>query len=124
MRGGLIGDLLRRVAGGLLVEHRVVILLGGIHRMFHRERGPVCARIRYLARFRSQSLDAFAREEAVAWILKVRAYYNFAPLTTYLAVNYLDRFLYSRCLPSHDEFRRGLGLHQRMEEKSVGGYLG
>ncbi|KAG2702129.1 hypothetical protein I3760_06G076000 [Carya illinoinensis] len=53
----------------------------------------------YLARFRSQSLDASAREESVAWILKVQAYYNFQPLTTYLSVNYLDRFLYSRRSP-------------------------
>ncbi|KAF5449802.1 hypothetical protein F2P56_030214 [Juglans regia] len=53
----------------------------------------------YLARFRSQSLDASAREESVAWILKVQAYYGFQPLTAYLSVNYLDRFLYSRRLP-------------------------
>ncbi|KAE8698893.1 Cyclin-D1-1 [Hibiscus syriacus] len=53
----------------------------------------------YLARFQSQSLDASAREEAVAWILKVQAFYNFGPLTAYLSVNYLDRFWYSRRLP-------------------------
>ncbi|KAK8987629.1 hypothetical protein V6N11_027374 [Hibiscus sabdariffa] len=58
----------------------------------------------YLARFQSQSLDASAREEAVAWILKafeneVQAFYNLQPLTAYLSVNYLDRFLYSRRLP-------------------------
>ncbi|XP_022776049.1 cyclin-D1-1-like [Durio zibethinus] len=53
----------------------------------------------YLARFQSQSLDASAREESVAWILKVQAYYNFQPLTAYLSVNYMDRFLYSRRLP-------------------------
>ena len=53
----------------------------------------------YLARFRSHSLDASAREESVAWILKVQAYHGFQPLTAYLSVNYLDRFLYSRRLP-------------------------
>ncbi|XP_021908776.1 cyclin-D1-1 [Carica papaya] len=53
----------------------------------------------YLSRFQSQSLDASAREESVAWILKVQAYYNFQPLTAYLSVNYMDRFLYSRPLP-------------------------
>ncbi|KAK8655408.1 hypothetical protein V6N13_107986 [Hibiscus sabdariffa] len=53
----------------------------------------------YLARFQCQSLDASAREESVAWILKVQAYYNLQPLTAYLSVNYLDRFLYSRRLP-------------------------
>ncbi|KDP21306.1 hypothetical protein JCGZ_21777 [Jatropha curcas] len=53
----------------------------------------------YLSRFQSRSLDASAREESVAWILKVQAYYSFQPLTAYLSVNYLDRFLYSRPLP-------------------------
>ncbi|KAK9276787.1 hypothetical protein L1049_006323 [Liquidambar formosana] len=53
----------------------------------------------YLARFQSQSLDASAREDSVAWILKVQSYYGFQPLTAYLSVNYLDRFLYSRRLP-------------------------
>ncbi|XP_020236527.1 cyclin-D1-1 [Cajanus cajan] len=53
----------------------------------------------YLSRFQSRSLDANAREESVAWILKVHAYYGFQPLTAYLAVNYMDRFLDSRRLP-------------------------
>ncbi|KAL5178877.1 Cyclin-D1-1 [Glycine soja] len=53
----------------------------------------------YLNRFQSRSLDASAREESVAWILKVQAYYAFQPVTAYLSVNYLDRFLNSRPLP-------------------------
>ncbi|CAN7040433.1 unnamed protein product [Brassica rapa subsp. trilocularis] len=55
----------------------------------------------YLSRFHSQSLDASAREDSVSWILKasVQAYYKFQPLTAYLAVNYMDRFLYARRLP-------------------------
>ncbi|KAK7348685.1 hypothetical protein VNO80_23299 [Phaseolus coccineus] len=53
----------------------------------------------YLSRFQSRSLDADAREESVAWILKVHAYYGFQPLTAYLAVNYMDRFMDSRQLP-------------------------
>ncbi|KAK7307200.1 hypothetical protein VNO77_40038 [Canavalia gladiata] len=53
----------------------------------------------YLSRFQSRSLDASAREESVAWILKVQAYYAFQPLTAYLSVNYMDRFLNSRPLP-------------------------
>ncbi|XP_059648974.1 cyclin-D1-1-like [Cornus florida] len=53
----------------------------------------------YIERFLSQSLDASAREDCVAWILKVQAYYGFQPLTAYLSVNYLDRFLYSHRLP-------------------------
>ncbi|KAK7309515.1 hypothetical protein RJT34_06311 [Clitoria ternatea] len=53
----------------------------------------------YLSRFQSHSLDASARGESVAWILKVQAYYAFQPLTAYLSVNYMDRFLNSRPLP-------------------------
>ncbi|CAN7053832.1 unnamed protein product [Brassica rapa subsp. trilocularis] len=55
----------------------------------------------YLSRFHSQSLDASAREESTVlfvW-LQVQAYYSFQPLTAYLAVNYMDRFLYARRLP-------------------------
>ncbi|KAJ1389905.1 Cyclin-like [Sesbania bispinosa] len=53
----------------------------------------------YFSRFQSRSLDASARQESVAWILKVQAYYAFQPLTVYLSVNYMDRFLNSRQLP-------------------------
>ncbi|XP_042402476.1 cyclin-D2-1-like isoform X1 [Zingiber officinale] len=60
---------------------------------------PVCG---YPDRFRSNSLDSSARQEAVAWILKVHAYYHFRPLTAYLAVNYMDRFLSSHRLPQNE----------------------
>ena len=33
------------------------------------------------------------------FVLQVQAYYGFQPLTAYLSVNYLDRFLCSRRLP-------------------------
>ncbi|KAK6160151.1 hypothetical protein DH2020_003532 [Rehmannia glutinosa] len=46
-----------------------------------------------------QSIDASARAESVAWILKVQRYYGFQPLTAYLSVSYFDRFLYSHPLP-------------------------
>ncbi|KAE9586826.1 hypothetical protein Lal_00004716 [Lupinus albus] len=36
-----------------------------------------------------------ARVEAVLWMLKVNAHYSFSALTAILAVNYLDRFLFS-----------------------------
>ncbi|KAK1413782.1 hypothetical protein QVD17_35565 [Tagetes erecta] len=55
--------------------------------------------IDYVERFQSQALDASAREEAVAWILKVQRFYSFQPLTAYLSVNYLDRFIYCRGFP-------------------------
>ncbi|GMI82663.1 CYCLIN D3;1 [Hibiscus trionum] len=38
---------------------------------------------------------AEARREAVEWMLKVHAHYFFSALTAVLAVNYLDRFLFS-----------------------------
>ena len=38
---------------------------------------------------------AGARREAVQWMLKVNAYYSFSALTAVLAVDYLDRFLFS-----------------------------
>ncbi|GLT93540.1 hypothetical protein SLE2022_113300 [Rubroshorea leprosula] len=38
---------------------------------------------------------AGARQEAVAWMMKVIAHYSFSALTAVLAVNYLDRFLFS-----------------------------
>ncbi|KAK4741357.1 hypothetical protein SAY87_024945 [Trapa incisa] len=83
----------------------------------------------YLDRFRSQSLDSSAREESVAWILKVQAYYGFHPLTAYLAVNYLDRFLYSRSLPQTDGWPMQLlslaclSLAAKMEEPLVPSFL-
>ncbi|KAE8665206.1 Cyclin-D3-2 [Hibiscus syriacus] len=38
---------------------------------------------------------AKARREAVEWVLKVNAHFSFSALTAVLAVNYLDRFLFS-----------------------------
>ncbi|KAA8528496.1 hypothetical protein F0562_035851 [Nyssa sinensis] len=38
---------------------------------------------------------AGTRREAVEWMLKVNAHYSFSALTAVLAVNYLDRFLFS-----------------------------
>ena len=35
------------------------------------------------------------RREAVEWVLKANAHYSFSALTAVLAVNYLDRFLFS-----------------------------
>ncbi|KAL2561785.1 hypothetical protein AAZV13_20G101800 [Glycine max] len=50
----------------------------------------------YLRRCRDRSVDVTARLDAVNWILKVHAFYEFSPVTAFLSVNYLDRFL-SRC---------------------------
>ncbi|PKA55418.1 Cyclin-D3-1 [Apostasia shenzhenica] len=53
----------------------------------------------YAKRLLSGSLDVSVRREAIDWIFKVHAHYNFKPLCAYLSVNYLDRFLSSYELP-------------------------
>ncbi|MQL95423.1 hypothetical protein Taro_028091 [Colocasia esculenta] len=55
----------------------------------------------YRSRFRPRSgnLDPAARLRSVAWILKVAEFYQFQPVTAYLAVNYMDRFLSRHALP-------------------------
>ncbi|KGN51205.1 cyclin-D1-1 [Cucumis sativus] len=85
--------------------------------------------IDYLSRFQSQSLDSSARADSVAWILKVQAYYGFQPLTAYLSVNYLDRFLYSRRLPETNGWPLQLlsvaclSLAAKMEEPIVPSFV-
>ncbi|KAF8411389.1 hypothetical protein HHK36_003938 [Tetracentron sinense] len=53
----------------------------------------------YLKRLRSGELDLGVRREAVDWIRKVHAHYSFGPLSAYLSINYLDRFLSAYELP-------------------------
>ncbi|KAI4384275.1 hypothetical protein MLD38_002452 [Melastoma candidum] len=66
-----------------------------------------------------------AREESVAWILKAHALYKFRPLTAYLSVNYMDRFLHSRSLPQSEGWPMQLlsvaclSLAAKMEEPLV-----
>ncbi|XP_020580898.1 cyclin-D3-1 [Phalaenopsis equestris] len=53
----------------------------------------------YAQKLKNGSLDVSIRSDAIDWMLKVHAYYNFGPLSSYLSVNYLDRFLSSYELP-------------------------
>ncbi|KAI3825938.1 hypothetical protein L1987_07698 [Smallanthus sonchifolius] len=46
----------------------------------------------YLTKLRNGNLDMLARQQAVDWIRKVHAHFNFGPLCAYLSINYLDRF--------------------------------
>ncbi|KAF5740167.1 cyclin-D3-1-like [Tripterygium wilfordii] len=55
--------------------------------------------VHYLRRLQNGDLDLGARKEAIDWIGKVQAHYDFGPLCAYLAINYLDRFLSSYELP-------------------------
>ncbi|XP_018674485.2 cyclin-D3-1 isoform X1 [Musa acuminata AAA Group] len=50
----------------------------------------------YGERLRSGTLEPSIRRDAIDWMWKVHAYYNFGPLSAYLSVNYFDRFL-SEC---------------------------
>ncbi|KAK9284270.1 hypothetical protein L1049_023440 [Liquidambar formosana] len=52
-----------------------------------------------LLQFRKLPVIVAARQEAISWMFKVHAYYNFRPETAYLSVNYLNRFLLSHTLP-------------------------
>lgn len=47
----------------------------------------------YAEKYETKLLDAGSRQKAISWLFKVRAFFNFGPLTATLSVNYLDRFL-------------------------------
>ncbi|CAD6245534.1 unnamed protein product [Miscanthus lutarioriparius] len=70
-------------------------------------------------------VDLCVRREAIDWIWKVCTYYNFRPLTAYLAVNYLDRFLSRYELPEGKDWMTQLlsvacvSLAAKMEETAV-----
>ncbi|KAG1342294.1 cyclin-D3-1 [Cocos nucifera] len=79
----------------------------------------------YAERLRSGALDLSIRREAVDWILKVHANYSFGPLSAYLSVNYLDRFLSTYELPQGKAWTTQLlsvaclSLATKMEETEV-----
>ncbi|KAL6858837.1 hypothetical protein ACP4OV_017839 [Aristida adscensionis] len=89
-----------------------------------RERGHM-PRAGYGERLRAGGVDLAVRREAVDWIWKVHAYYSFGPLTAYLAVNYLDRFLSQYELPEGKDWMTQLlsvaclSLAAKMEETAV-----
>ncbi|XP_023746613.1 cyclin-D4-1 [Lactuca sativa] len=76
----------------------------------------------YLNKLKNQNLYLVARQEAVDWISKVHAQFNFGPLCAYLSVNYLDRFLAVYELPKHNPWMMQLlavtclSLAAKMEE--------
>nr|DAD21282.1 TPA_asm: hypothetical protein HUJ06_022745 [Nelumbo nucifera] len=79
----------------------------------------------YQRRFFDRSIDATARQDAINWMLKVHTYYHFRPVTAYLSVNYLDRFLCSHNLPHENGWPLQLlsvacvSIAAKMEEASV-----
>lgn len=70
-------------------------------------------------------LDLSIRRDAIDWIWKVHAHYSFGPLTAYLSVNYLDRFLSAYELPQGKAWMTQLlsvaclSLAAKMEETEV-----
>ncbi|XP_030528699.1 cyclin-D4-1-like [Rhodamnia argentea] len=79
----------------------------------------------YLHRLRNGDLDLGARAEAVDWMGKVHAHFSFGPLSAYLSVNYLDRFLSAYELPKGKAWMTQLlavaclSLAAKMEETEV-----
>ncbi|CAL9774215.1 unnamed protein product [Musa acuminata subsp. burmannicoides] len=79
----------------------------------------------YRQRLCSGALDSSIRRDAIDWIWKVHAHYNFGPLSAYLSVNYLDRFLSSYDLPQGKAWMTQLlsvaclSLAAKMEETEV-----
>ncbi|KAH7433871.1 hypothetical protein KP509_07G090200 [Ceratopteris richardii] len=79
----------------------------------------------YLDNYKSKVLEVDSRMRAITWILKVRAFYNFTPLTAALSVNYLDRFLACHIFPNGKSWMvqllsvACLSLAAKMEEVDV-----
>ncbi|CAA7019811.1 unnamed protein product [Microthlaspi erraticum] len=79
----------------------------------------------YLTRLRSGDLEFRVRNQALDWILKVCAHYNFGPLCICLSMNFLDRFLTSYELPKDKAWSAQLlavaclSLAAKMEETDV-----
>ncbi|XP_006657972.1 cyclin-D2-2-like [Oryza brachyantha] len=79
----------------------------------------------YLEKLELGGLESSWRKDAIDWICKVHSYYNFGPLSLYLSVNYLDRFLSSFDLPHDKSWMQQflsvscLSLAMKMEETVV-----
>ncbi|KAL2477383.1 Cyclin-D4-1 [Forsythia ovata] len=53
----------------------------------------------YLRLCADGATDLTSRQDSINWIFKVHAHYQFKPVTAYLSVNYIERFLSSHSLP-------------------------
>ncbi|KAJ0260466.1 Cyclin-D2-1 [Hirschfeldia incana] len=79
----------------------------------------------YLKRLRSGDWELRVRNQALDWILKACAHYNFGTLCICLSMNYLDRFLSSYDLPKDKTWAvqllavSCLSLAAKMEESDV-----
>ncbi|KAL5705890.1 hypothetical protein ACHQM5_024122 [Ranunculus cassubicifolius] len=80
----------------------------------------------YLERLQNGELHLImARKEAIDWMRKVHSQYSFGPLSSYLSVNYLDRFLSNYNLPNDKDWVAQLlavaclSLAAKMDESEV-----
>ncbi|KAI3685768.1 hypothetical protein L6452_35026 [Arctium lappa] len=79
----------------------------------------------YFNKLKNDNLFLVARQQAVDWISKVHAQFNFGPLCAYLSVNYLDRFLAVYELPKDKAWMMQLlavtclSLAAKMEETEM-----
>ncbi|URE31396.1 Cyclin, C-terminal domain [Musa troglodytarum] len=79
----------------------------------------------YAEKLRSGALYLSIRRDAIDWIWKVHAHYNFGPVSACLAVNYLDQFLSAYELPQGKAWMTQLlsvaclSLAAKMEETEV-----
>ncbi|ONK74174.1 uncharacterized protein A4U43_C03F3570 [Asparagus officinalis] len=79
----------------------------------------------YGKRLITGALDLSIRRDAIDWIWKAHAHYSFGPLSAYLSVNYLDRFLSAYELPQGKTWMSQLlsvaclSLAAKMEETEV-----
>ncbi|XP_072953340.1 cyclin-D3-1-like [Typha angustifolia] len=79
----------------------------------------------YGERLTTGALDVSIRRDAIDWMWKAHAHYSFGPLSAYLAVNYLDRFLSAYELPQGKTWMTQLlsvaclSLAAKMEETEV-----
>ncbi|KAI3939541.1 hypothetical protein MKX01_038496 [Papaver californicum] len=53
----------------------------------------------YFKRLQNGEVDLKIISDTIDWIGKVHRYYNFGPLSAYLSINYLDRFISAYELP-------------------------
>ncbi|KAF8045375.1 hypothetical protein N665_5049s0001 [Sinapis alba] len=96
-----------------------------IREMLERETELLPGADDYLKRLRSGDWELRVRNQALDWILKVCAHYNFGTLCICLAMNYLDRFLTSYELPKDKTWAvqllavSCLSLAAKMEESDV-----
>ncbi|QHN79853.1 cyclin-D4-1 isoform X2 [Arachis hypogaea] len=79
----------------------------------------------YLRRCGDGSVDVSARLDAINWMLKVQAFYEFHPVTAFLSINYMDRFLSLVSLPVRSRWAfqllsvACLSVAAKMEEPQV-----